>query len=145
MGAVSLSLMRHAEPAIDSNRSVIHHLRKSGIFRDYQRAFEISLGQSLALRQVGSFQSPLHGSRRTNPFCELISANYSRRRPAYLLRAIWPGCGLKPQSRCCPPPTREYRRQHTRRASNRCLSSTGCSGRSLVNLRRSFGRSCKAT
>ena len=48
-------------------------LQRSAIFRDYQKAFETTLGLPLALRAAGSFQFPLHGSKRANPFCTLMA------------------------------------------------------------------------
>jgi len=44
-------------------------LRQSKLFRDYQRAFEATTGFPLVLRAPGSFQVPLAGSERINPFC----------------------------------------------------------------------------
>jgi AraC-like DNA-binding protein/ligand-binding sensor protein len=49
------------------------HLRKSEIFRSYQRAFQTTTGLPLAIRAVGSFQPPLHGSKEINPLCLLMS------------------------------------------------------------------------
>jgi len=53
--------------------NVIAHLLRSVIFRDYQKAFEATIGLPLALRSAGSFQFPLHGSKNTNPFCALMA------------------------------------------------------------------------
>jgi AraC-like DNA-binding protein len=59
--------------AQDGNRSVVAHLQRSEVFRDYQNAFETTTGLPLALRAAGSFQFPLHGSKRANPFCTLMA------------------------------------------------------------------------
>jgi AraC-like DNA-binding protein/ligand-binding sensor protein len=56
-----------------SNRNVVLHLQQSRVFREYQQAFEATTGLPLALRPVGSFQSPLHASKRQNPFCALMA------------------------------------------------------------------------
>jgi len=48
-------------------------LQRSVVFRDYQKAFETTIGLPLALRAVGSFQFPLHGSKHANPFCTLMA------------------------------------------------------------------------
>jgi len=61
--------------APDNGRSVMSHLRSSDIFRDYQQAYETATGLPLALRTAGSFQSPLHGSKRVNAFCTLMAKN----------------------------------------------------------------------
>lgn len=57
----------------DSGRSVIHHLERAAIFQDYKDAFETTTGLPLALRATGSFNSPLHDSKRVNPFCQLMA------------------------------------------------------------------------
>lgn len=53
---------------------VVSCLQKSGIFRDYQQAFQTATGLPLALRAVGSFHAPLRGSKQTNAFCVLMAA-----------------------------------------------------------------------
>ena len=61
-------------PAGERDVSVLSHLRQTEVFRDYQNAFETTTGLPLALRAAGSFDSPLRGSRRVNPFCALMAA-----------------------------------------------------------------------
>ncbi len=72
----------HAAPALpfvpattsrDSGRSVIQHLERAAIFQDYKDAFEATTGLPLALRATGTFNSPLHESKRVNPFCQLMA------------------------------------------------------------------------
>jgi len=60
-------------PACERSRSVISQLQRSEIFREYQNAFETTTGLPLALRAAGSFNFPLHGSKRANPFCALMA------------------------------------------------------------------------
>jgi AraC-like DNA-binding protein/ligand-binding sensor protein len=62
------------EARSEADRSVVPRLQRSGIFQDYRKAFESTTGLPLALRAVGSFQSPLQGSKRANPFCTLMAA-----------------------------------------------------------------------
>ncbi len=52
---------------------VVAHLQSSPVYRDYHQAFEAATGLPLALRPVGSFQTPLHGSKRVNAFCALMA------------------------------------------------------------------------
>jgi AraC-like DNA-binding protein/ligand-binding sensor protein len=62
-------------PAINAaERNVVSHLQQSAVFRDYQQAFETTTELPLMLRQPGAFQSPMHGSKRLNPFCALMAA-----------------------------------------------------------------------
>jgi AraC-like DNA-binding protein/ligand-binding sensor protein len=53
--------------------SVLSRLQQSELFREYQQAFEATTGFPLVLRESGSFQTPLQGSKRMNPFCALMT------------------------------------------------------------------------
>jgi AraC-like DNA-binding protein/ligand-binding sensor protein len=53
---------------------IVVHLQKSGLFRDYQQAFQTATGLPLVLRAAGSFQTPLQGSKNINAFCVLMAA-----------------------------------------------------------------------
>ncbi len=66
MTAPAASAARHEQ--------FVSHLRESEVFRDFQDAFETSTGLPLAMRAAGSFQPPLHGSKRVNAFCALMAA-----------------------------------------------------------------------
>jgi AraC-like DNA-binding protein len=59
--------------AVSSSAKVVSHLQRSPIYRDYHQAFEAATGLPLALRAAGSFQTPLQGSQRVNPFCALMA------------------------------------------------------------------------
>ncbi|MCX6950966.1 MAG: PocR ligand-binding domain-containing protein, partial [Verrucomicrobia bacterium] len=58
-------------PAVGN--SIVARLRRSGLFTDYQRAFESITGLPLMLREAGSFRTPLQGSHQVNPFCVLMT------------------------------------------------------------------------
>lgn len=49
-------------------------LRRSEIFRDYQKAFQTATGLPLVMRTAGSFQPPMQGARQGNEFCALMAA-----------------------------------------------------------------------
>jgi AraC-like DNA-binding protein/ligand-binding sensor protein len=53
---------------------VVSRLQHSEIFRDYREAFETATGLPLVLRAVGAFDAPLHGSKQTASFCNLMAA-----------------------------------------------------------------------
>jgi AraC-like DNA-binding protein len=59
--------------AHEQERNVVDHLQRSTIFRDYVKAYETTTGLPIALRPMGSFQSPLHESKQVNPFCGLMA------------------------------------------------------------------------
>ncbi len=63
-----------AAPA-ERTRSVVSQLQRSEIFREYQNAFEQTTGLPLGLRAAGSFNFPLQGSKRANPFCALMAGS----------------------------------------------------------------------
>jgi AraC-like DNA-binding protein/ligand-binding sensor protein len=63
-----------ATETVHRDDEVVVRLQKSELFRDYQEAFQTATGLPLVLRAVGSFQTPLQGSKNLNPFCALMSA-----------------------------------------------------------------------
>jgi AraC-like DNA-binding protein/ligand-binding sensor protein len=56
----------------DRREDVVARLQQSQLFRDYQDAFQTATGLPLVLRAVGSFQPPLHGSKKIASFCALM-------------------------------------------------------------------------
>lgn len=73
--AASTPAVSEVSTSHDSSRNVVGHLQRTEIFRDYVSAFETTTGLPLALRPVGTFQSPIHDSKQVNPFCALMAAN----------------------------------------------------------------------
>jgi AraC-like DNA-binding protein/ligand-binding sensor protein len=61
------------DETIRRNRELVSHIEKSELFRDYRSAFETATGLPLSIRAAGSFQPPLAGSKRINPFCALMA------------------------------------------------------------------------
>lgn len=60
-----------------SNRAdhdLVEQMQRSEIYRDYQKAFEVTTGLPLVLRATGSFQPPWHGTKRINPFCTIMAS-----------------------------------------------------------------------
>lgn len=56
-------------------KTLLSHLQRSEIFRDYQQAFETITGLPVVLRGVGSFHPPLQGSKRRARFCGLMASS----------------------------------------------------------------------
>jgi len=52
---------------------VVARLQQSELFREYQQAFETTMGLPLVLREAGSFRTPLQDSKQVNPFCALLT------------------------------------------------------------------------
>jgi AraC-like DNA-binding protein len=64
-----------ASPGCASDhRAIAVQLQRSEIVRTYLRAFEVATGLPLVFRLPGSFQPPLHGSKRVNEFCARMIA-----------------------------------------------------------------------
>ena len=55
------------------SREVVEHLRRSQIYRHYERAFRDTTGLPIALRPVESFNLPHHGDPKENPFCAIMA------------------------------------------------------------------------
>ena len=58
-----------------ANRELIDVLRRSKLFRDYERVFAQATGLPLALRPLEYWQLAHHGKRNENPFCALLAEN----------------------------------------------------------------------
>lgn len=58
----------------EQSRTVVAELQASQLFRDFQDSFETTTGLPLVLRASGSFNLPLQGSARANPFCADMAA-----------------------------------------------------------------------
>jgi len=61
-----------------ANRELVDALRRSKLFRDYERVFEQATGLPLALRPLEYWQLAHHGKRNENPFAR--SSPQTRRR-----------------------------------------------------------------
>ena len=55
------------------DHSLVEKLRRSQIYRDYERAFRETTGLPLALRGGGEFDLPHHHDPNENPFCALMA------------------------------------------------------------------------
>ena len=55
------------------DRTLIDALRRSKLYRDYQRTFTAVTGLALALRPVEFFGLPFHGAPNENAFCALLA------------------------------------------------------------------------
>src|SRR3954467_1371384 len=53
--------------------ALVSRLESSGLFRDYQRSFQILTGLPLTLRAAGSFQLSMQGKEHGNEFCRILA------------------------------------------------------------------------
>ena len=57
---------------------LVAQLKRSQVYRDYERAFRETTGLPIALRPIEAFDLPHHGDPKENPFCALMaSSNHS--------------------------------------------------------------------
>lgn len=96
---------RAEEPSFASrnHRTLFDALVHSKIYQDYERAFTDATGLPITLRPVESWQLPLHGKRKENPYCALI-AQKSRACACCLqvLQKLSESAEQEPQSITCP-------------------------------------------
>lgn len=58
---------------MNANGQLIETLTRSEMFQTYERAYNEATGLPMTLRPVETWQLPLHGKRRENPFCALMA------------------------------------------------------------------------
>lgn len=58
---------------MNANGQLLETLTHSEMFRDYERAYTETTGMPVTLRPVETWQLPLHGKRRENPFCAIMA------------------------------------------------------------------------
>ncbi len=63
------------EGRAQANRELVDALRRSKLFRDYERVFAQATGLPLVLRPLEYWQLAHHGKRNENPFCALLAEN----------------------------------------------------------------------
>jgi AraC-like DNA-binding protein len=63
----------HADDAEQDDKRLLEALRRSKLYRDYERTFSEATGLPLALRPVEFFGLPFHGRKNENPFCAFLA------------------------------------------------------------------------
>jgi AraC-like DNA-binding protein/ligand-binding sensor protein len=60
------------------SRVLVAQLKRSEVYRDYERAFRDTTGLPIALRPIEGFDLPHHGDPKESPFCALMAqSNHS--------------------------------------------------------------------
>jgi AraC-like DNA-binding protein len=59
---------------MNANGNLIESLTNSQMYQEYERAYSEATGLPLTLRPVETWQLPLHGKRKENPFCAIVAA-----------------------------------------------------------------------
>ncbi len=59
---------------MNKNANLIDVLANSQMFHDYERAYSDATGLPVSLHSTETWQLPLHGKRKENPFCAMIAS-----------------------------------------------------------------------
>jgi AraC-like DNA-binding protein len=65
--------MTAANVSAEQSRMLVAHLKRSDIYRDYERAFREATGMPIALRPIQAFDLPHHDDPKEAPFCALMA------------------------------------------------------------------------
>ena len=61
------------EARVKRSRALVEQLKRSTIYRDYEKAFRETTGLPFNLRSIEAFDLPHHGDPNESPFCTLMS------------------------------------------------------------------------
>ncbi len=83
-------------------RQLVEQLRRSQIYRDYEKAFRETTGLPLSLRAAESFDLPNRGDPNENPLCTLMAgANHSCAGCLQLQKRLTDSAGTEPVTMRC--------------------------------------------
>ncbi len=84
------------------SRALVAQLKRSQIFRDYERAFRDTTGLPINLRPIEAFDLPHAGDPKENPFCALMAqSNQSCAACLQLQRRVEEEAKLEPKTLKC--------------------------------------------
>ncbi|MDP3070617.1 MAG: PocR ligand-binding domain-containing protein [Opitutaceae bacterium] len=89
-------------PTSAQSRALVAQLKRSQIFRDYEKAFRDTTGLPISLRPTEAFDLPHHGDPKENPFCALMAqSNQSCAACLQLQRRVEEEAKLEPKTLKC--------------------------------------------
>lgn len=84
------------------SRALVEQLKRSQIYRDYERAFRETTGMPFNLRAIEAFDLPHHGDPKENPFCALMAgSNHSCAACLQLQKQVEEEARLEPKTLKC--------------------------------------------
>ncbi len=84
------------------SRELVHQLRESEIFRDYEKAFRDTTGLPINLRPIEAFNLPHHDDPNESPFCALMATtNQSCAACLQLQRRVEEEARMEPKTLKC--------------------------------------------
>lgn len=91
-----------APDATRQKRQIVDQLRRSQIYRDYEKAFRDTTGLPLSLRAAGCFDLPHRGDPNENPFCaQMAGANNTCSACLQMQKKVEDSAGLEPKTHKC--------------------------------------------
>ena len=94
--------MSTPEDRAKRSRVLVEQLKRSEIYRDYEKAFRETTGLPINLRPIEAFNLPHHGDKKENPFCMLMAkSNHSCAACLQLQRKIEDQAKLEPKTLKC--------------------------------------------
>jgi AraC-like DNA-binding protein/ligand-binding sensor protein len=92
----------NSEASTKRSRAVVEQLKRSEIYRDYEKAFRDTTGLPFNLRAIEAFDMPHHGDPKENPFCALMAGtNQSCAACLQLQRKVEEEARLEPKTLKC--------------------------------------------
>ncbi|MEO6001937.1 MAG: helix-turn-helix domain-containing protein [Opitutus sp.] len=84
------------------SRTLVAQLRRSQIYRDYERAFRDTTGLPIALRPIEAFDLPHHGDPKESAFCAMMAgSNHSCAACLQQQRRVEDEARLEPKTLMC--------------------------------------------
>ena len=94
--------MTSPEDQVRQSREVVERLKKSQIYRDYEKAFRDTTGLPINLRATEAFDLPHHHDPNENPFCALMAqSNHSCAACLQLQKKVEVEAQLEPKTLKC--------------------------------------------
>ena len=84
------------------SRTIVARLKRSQVFRDYEKAFRETTGLPINLRPIEAFDLPHHGDPKESPFCALMAqSNHSCAACLQLQKRVEEEARLEPKTLKC--------------------------------------------
>src|SRR6185312_306986 len=90
------------EDPVKRSRVLVEQLKRSQIYRDYEKAFRETTGLPFNLRAIEAYDLPLQGDPKENPFCALMArTNQSCAACLQLQRKVEDQAKMEPKTLKC--------------------------------------------
>ena len=91
-----------ANATAQQSRTLVAQLKRSEIYRDYEKAFREATGLPITLRPIEAFDLPHHGDPKESPFCALMAqSNHSCAACLQMQKKVEEEARLQPKTLKC--------------------------------------------